>query len=90
MSSDSAHSNEGYALDVSKAFGKVLRQHRKGLGLTQEQLALEAGIQRNYVSLIERGINQPTISMLFKLAEPLNCTPSELMSNVENLLKERG
>jgi transcriptional regulator with XRE-family HTH domain len=75
-------------LDVSKTFGKVLRERRKELGLTQEKLALEAGIQRNYVSLIERGINQPTVTMLFKLAGALRCAPSMLVSDVEKLLNQ--
>ncbi|RMK55036.1 transcriptional regulator [Pseudomonas aeruginosa] len=76
-------------MDVSEAFGKVLRQKRKGLGLTQEQLAHEADIQRNYVSLIERGVNQPTISVLFKLSDALNCKPSELIADVESLTKSQ-
>ncbi|MDU0736328.1 helix-turn-helix transcriptional regulator [Pseudomonas aeruginosa] len=70
-------------MDVSKKFGKVLKERRKELGLTQEQLALEAGIQRNYVSLIERGINQPTITMLFKLAKALRCPASSLILEIE-------
>ena len=65
------------------AFGKVLRERRKQLGLTQEQLAHEANVQRNYVSLIERGINQPTITIIFKLATALKCSPAELMGDVE-------
>jgi transcriptional regulator with XRE-family HTH domain len=70
-------------LDIGVAFGKVLRQRRKHLGLTQEQLAHEANVQRNYVSLIERGINQPTITIIFKLAMALGCSPAELVGEVE-------
>lgn len=70
-------------MDINNAFGKVLRNRRKEAGLSQEKLALEAGIERNYVSLIERGINQPTIGMLFKLAAVLRCTPSELVADTE-------
>ncbi|MDP5886213.1 helix-turn-helix domain-containing protein [Pseudomonas aeruginosa] len=88
MPPDSAPSPRGQRLDVTKTFGKVLRQRRKELGLTQEKLALEAGIQRNYVSLIERGINQPTITMIFKLAKVLKCSPSTLVSDTENLLHQ--
>jgi len=73
-------------LDIGLAFGKVLRQRRKNLGLTQEELAHEAGVQRNYVSLIERGINQPTITIIFKLATALDCSPSELIGDVEKTL----
>jgi len=70
-------------LDVGSAFGKVLRERRKLAGLSQEQLAAEADIQRNYVSLIERGVNQPTITVIFKLAAALGCSPSLLIADVE-------
>jgi transcriptional regulator with XRE-family HTH domain len=66
-----------------EAFGKVLRALRAERGLSQEALALEAGIQRNYVSLIERGINQPTITIIFKLAAALEMQPSQLIELVE-------
>jgi transcriptional regulator with XRE-family HTH domain len=75
-------------LDAGLAFGRVLRERRKQAGLTQEQLALEADIQRNYVSLIERGINQPTITIIFKLAAALKCRPSALVADVESLVEQ--
>ncbi|MBP1207287.1 DNA-binding XRE family transcriptional regulator [Duganella sp. 1411] len=70
-------------VDQLVSFGRVLRQLRKDAGLTQERLALEAGIERNYVSLIERGINQPALRMIFKLADALGTTPSEILRQVE-------
>ena len=70
-------------MDPLASFGRVLRQLRKDAGLTQEQLALEAGIERNYVSLIERGINQPALRMIFKLADALGTPPSEILRQVE-------
>ncbi|MEW9683247.1 helix-turn-helix domain-containing protein [Pseudomonas sp. TE50-2] len=73
-------------MEIGEAFGKVLRQKRKEAGLTQEQLSYEADIQRNYVSLIERGIHQPTIAVLFKLAAALNCSPSQLIGEVEVIM----
>jgi transcriptional regulator with XRE-family HTH domain len=73
-------------LDTGLAFGKTLRKRRKEAGFTQEQLALEADIQRNYVSLIERGVNQPTITIIFKLAGALGCSPSSLVEDVEKLV----
>ncbi|MDT8906342.1 helix-turn-helix transcriptional regulator [Pseudomonas prosekii] len=68
------------------AFGRVLRQKRKDAGLTQEQLAHEADVQRNYVSLIERGVHQPTVAVLFKLAKALKCQPSSIVVDLENEL----
>jgi transcriptional regulator with XRE-family HTH domain len=70
----------------SAAFGIVLREIRKERGMSQEALALEADLQRNYVSLIERGINQPTISTIFKLAAALGFKPSEILARVEKSL----
>ena len=77
-------------MDPAIAFGKVLRLLRKQAGLSQEQLALTAGIERNFVSLIERGINQPTIRVIFKLAAPLGIAPSELLHLVELQLSGEG
>ncbi|MYM71753.1 helix-turn-helix domain-containing protein [Duganella sp. FT134W] len=65
----------------------MLRELRKRAGLTQEQLALEAGIERNFVSLIERGINQPTIRILFKVAGALKMRPSAIIEAVERHLE---
>jgi len=73
-------------VEAGVAFGKVLRERRKLAGLTQERLALDADIQRNYVSMIERGVNQPTINIVFKLAAALGCRPAELITDVEALL----
>ena len=66
-----------------EAFGKVLRALRAERGLSQEALALDAGVQRNYVSLIERGVNQPTITIIFKLATALAMKPSQVVELVE-------
>lgn len=67
----------------SAAFGLVLRDIRKLRGMSQEALALEADLQRNYISLIERGVNQPTITTIFKLAAALGVKPSEMIAKVE-------
>jgi transcriptional regulator with XRE-family HTH domain len=66
------------------AFGKVLRRLRIDLGLSQEALALSAELQRNYISLMELGQNQPTITTIFKLADALGIKPSKLIDLVEN------
>jgi transcriptional regulator with XRE-family HTH domain len=67
------------------AFGQVLRKHRLAAGMSQEQLGLEADVQRNFISLIETGQNQPTITTIFKLAVALNLKPSKLVSDAEKL-----
>ena len=64
-------------------FGAALRRVRLASGMTQEQLGLEAGVQRNFISLIETGQNQPTISTIAKLARALGMMASELVAAAE-------
>lgn len=64
-------------------FGAALRRVRLRAGLSQEQLALESGVQRNFISLIELGRNQPTIGTIVKLARALELKPSELVAEAE-------
>jgi len=54
--------------------------------MSQEQLGLEADVQRNFISLIELGQNQPTITTLFKLAKALNVPASALVISTERLM----
>jgi transcriptional regulator with XRE-family HTH domain len=70
----------------STVFGLVLREVRIERLMSQEALAHEAELQRNYVSLIERGINQPTVTTIFKLCGALKMKPSEFLSLVEQKL----
>ncbi len=71
------------------AFGKVLRELRKGRQLSQESLALESGIERNYVSLLELGRNSASVKMIFKLAPALGVSVAEFMGLVETKANEK-
>jgi len=68
---------------LEESFGVILREKRKDQGFSQEALALEAGVDRNFVSLLERGLNQPSLSTVFKLANALNIKPSDLVMELE-------
>ncbi len=68
------------------ALGKALRKLRLAAELSQEQLGLESGVQRNFISLIETGQNQPTIGTIFRLAQALGIKPSKLVSEAEKLI----
>lgn len=70
-------------MQPEEAFGEILRELRTARGLSQEALALEAGLQRNYVSLLERGKNSASIKTLFKLSPILNVSVAMMMSQVE-------
>lgn len=70
-------------LEPEAAFGLVLRELRKRQKLSQEALAHEAGLERNYVSLLELGRNSASVKIIFKLAPALGLSVAEFMSLVE-------
>jgi transcriptional regulator with XRE-family HTH domain len=69
--------------NCQEAFGRVLKRLRKEAGMSQEALGFESELQRNYVSLMELGKYQPTISTVFKLAYALKVAPSSMVKLVE-------
>ena len=72
---------------IAAIFGKVLREQRNARGISQEALALSADVDRTFVSQMERGIRQPTLTTLCKLSEALEIQPSTLVARVEKLLR---
>jgi transcriptional regulator with XRE-family HTH domain len=72
---------------ISTVFGQVLREQRISRQLSQEDLALAADVDRTFVSQMERGIRQPTITTLMKLAGALGIQPSTLVVRMEKLLR---
>ncbi len=65
------------------AFGRVLREQRRASKLSQEALALSASVDRTFVSQMERGIRQPTLLTLWKLASALEVSPATLVQRIE-------
>jgi transcriptional regulator with XRE-family HTH domain len=65
---------------VAVAFGGVLRTARDIVGLSQEQLAEAADIDRTYPSLLERGLRQPTLHMLLRLATAVEMDPGLMIA----------
>lgn len=75
-------------MESAVAFGRVLRRLRKRIGLTQEELGFEADLRRTFVSLLELGQQQPSLTTILKLATVLNTRPGELMDLVEQEIRE--
>jgi transcriptional regulator with XRE-family HTH domain len=69
-----------------KAFGDSLREFRRARNFSQEQLALSSSLDRTYVSLIERGIQSPTLRTVFRICEVLEVAPSDVIRRTEALL----
>jgi len=62
-------------------FGKRLRELRLERGISQEKLAEMADLHRNYVGVLERGGQNPSLEAICKLARALKVRPAELLSN---------
>ncbi|MBL4830990.1 MAG: helix-turn-helix transcriptional regulator [Aliivibrio sp.] len=70
-------------MDIKQAFALTLKELRKSKGFSQEALALDAGLDRSFLSKIERGINQPSLETIFSLAKVLKCSASDIMKTTE-------
>lgn len=68
---------------LAKAFGAVLRRHRRALGLSQEVFAIQTGLDRTYISMLERGVRRPSLTTLFVLARRFGVKPSQLVEQIE-------
>ncbi|SMC27738.1 DNA-binding transcriptional regulator, XRE-family HTH domain [Andreprevotia lacus DSM 23236] len=77
-------------MEAEEAFGIALRKLRKQRKLSQEKLALEADVERNYISLLELGRNSASIKVIFKLAKVLGVRPSELVGLAEAEQAQHG
>jgi ribosome-binding protein aMBF1 (putative translation factor) len=64
--------------DLKTLLGITIRNERSVLGISQEDLAERAGLHRNYVSDLERGARDPSISSIEKIAQALNLSVSVL------------
>lgn len=69
-------------MDVVLLLGANVRRHRKLKGMSQEQLALEADMERSYVSDLERGTRNPSVRALGRLADALGVAPHELLLSI--------
>ena len=77
-------------MEPDQAFGQALRHARTKRKWTQTDLALRAGVDRNYVSLIELGRNSPSVRMVFRLCDALDITPSDMLKDVERRMRLQG
>ena len=64
----------------------MLRKYRTEAGLSQEHLALDAGLDRSYISLIERGLRGASLETIITLARTLNVSAAELVQDTEQLI----
>lgn len=69
-------------MDVRRRLGLNMRALRAERGLSQEELAFECRLHRTYASGVERGIRNPTVTVVEKIARALKVPASKLLEEV--------
>ena len=64
--------------------GQLIRKARLDAGMTQEQLALRARVDRSYLSEIERDVRHPTVQMLLRICRVTNTPATEIVRQLES------
>lgn len=72
-------------MDIYKQLGMRIRYLRKNKKWSIEDLALEAGINKNYLSDLERGKRNPTLNILEKIALSLDISLEELFKGISSI-----
>ncbi|MEK4355138.1 helix-turn-helix transcriptional regulator [Paenibacillus sp. FSL R5-0475] len=70
-------------MPLEAVFGKVIKSLRINKNITQAQLAADSTLERSYISELENGKYQPTLTSLFDIAKGLGMNPSDLVRLVE-------
>ena len=71
-----------------QAFGACLRELRHQKGCSQEQLAMKCELDRTYISLLERGRRQPSLSTVLIIASALDTKPEDIVRRVREMMDE--
>jgi transcriptional regulator with XRE-family HTH domain len=70
--------------------GDILREARESAGLSQEELAFRAEVDRTYISQLENDKKSPTVQMLFRLCLALKASPADLIARLERRTTRRA
>ena len=71
-------------MDIYTQLGKRITYLRKRKKMSQLTLAIEADVNKNYISDLERGRRNPTLMILSKISKALNCDLSTLLQGVQD------
>ena len=75
-------------MEPAVAYGPVLRRLRRKKGFTQEELRFDADLRRAFVSVLELGQQQPSLTTILKLARVLDTRPGKILDLVEQEIQE--
>ncbi len=74
--------------DLKTLLGMTIKTQRASLGISQEELAHRAGLHRTYVSDLERGVRNPSLDSVEKLARALELSMSQLFEKASEQRSE--
>jgi transcriptional regulator with XRE-family HTH domain len=77
-------------MDSRQVVGENVRRLRQQLGLSQEQLGFETDLHRTYISGVERGVRNPTVLVLDRLASALGVMSFELLQSQNEIIFFEG
>ena len=69
-------------MELRTVFARNLKRLRAAAGLSQEELAFEAGLDRTYISALERGLYSASIVTIERLAKALDVEPTEFLQRI--------
>jgi transcriptional regulator with XRE-family HTH domain len=75
-------------LDLTHYLGPAIRKHRELIRLSQEELADRSGLDRTYISGIERGRRNPTIKILQKVADALGVNLDVIFATARDIARQ--
>lgn len=75
-------------MSIEQAFGVVLRRERNRVKLSQEELAHLSNLDRTFISLLERGLRQPSLNSIFSIANTLNVSADILVKMTLEIIDE--
>ena len=77
-------------MDIRRQLGLTVKKLREAKGWSQEELGFETDLHRTYISGIERGVRNPTITVVALIADALGVTPGGLLDGRGGRRKRRS
>ncbi|MEO0621837.1 MAG: helix-turn-helix transcriptional regulator [Pseudomonadota bacterium] len=71
-------------MEIQAVVGRNVKRYRELKGVSQEELAFQSDLHRTYVSGVERGIRNPTVAIVARLAVALGVSPAALLELQNN------
>lgn len=73
-----------------KALGRVVRERRSELQLSQEDVGFVAEVDRTYLTALEAGARNPTLETLLRISKALKMKPGEMLTTAESAMLRKG